>query len=57
MMCYICGGEVQSAQKYEDLIGNKIYICGKCGKSREHRVLYKYRRPATIKVKEVKGNV
>ena len=57
MMCYICGGEVQSAQKYEDLIGNKIYICGKCGKSREHRVLYKYRKQSTIEVKEVKGNV
>ena len=43
-VCYICGSEVQSAQKYEDLVGNKIYICYKCGKKREHRVEYKYRR-------------
>lgn len=42
-ICYICGSNTPYAQMFEDLIGNKIYVCDKCVGSRMHRVKYKYR--------------
>ena len=42
-ICFMCECRVQEAKRFEDMVGNKIYICKKCLDGNYHRIEYRYR--------------